>query len=287
MSTTSFHLPALPTTARVRTALVKIPLATKVFLAIILLFWLISYINGFPKWAQLAPDLVFGGGAHRLSTYPFLHLGLFHTVINVLALAPLLERFELENGTLVTALLFSGPFSSFPGVLYTLICKLFSIKTPVQGASIWTFLLLTSTLYRASLTTPYISLPIPTLANSSGAPPTTPNPYRIPTALLPLIAILVTAFIIPGTSLLGHLCGALIGYGWGAGILKFLAPPEKILRWAEEKLQLRARLPGSYVAVDRSSGGRYGLLPTRENGNVELGTVGGSSGGFGEGSRHE
>ena len=46
--------------------------------------------------------------AHRLSTYPFLHLGLFHTLVNVTALLPLLEKFEEENGTITTVLLFFG-----------------------------------------------------------------------------------------------------------------------------------------------------------------------------------
>jgi membrane associated rhomboid family serine protease len=46
--------------------------------------------------------------AHRLSTYPFIHLGIFHTIVNIVALTPLLDKFEQENGTLVTVILFSG-----------------------------------------------------------------------------------------------------------------------------------------------------------------------------------
>jgi hypothetical protein len=106
-------------------------------------------------------------------------------------------------------------------------------------------------------------------------------PHRIPTVILPLIFIILTSFLIPHTSLLGHLCGTLIGYGWGTGFLKFLSPPEKILRWAEEKLRLRSRLPSSYVSVDRTSQGRYGLgvLPTDEismNGTANSGAFSGT-----------
>lgn len=133
----------------------------------------------------------------------------------------------------------------------------------------WCFLLLTSTIYRAAQSTPYISLPLPSFQSSGGTTSTSSSmPHRIPTVALPLIFILLTSFLIPHTSLLGHLCGALIGYGWGAGYLKFLAPPEKILRWVEEKGRLRTRLPSSYVSVDRTTQGRYGLgvLPSDEVG---------------------
>ena len=47
----------------------------------------------------------------------------------------------------------------------------------------------------------------------------------------------------------------------GLGYLKILAPPEKILRWIEGKLNLLGRLP-HYVSIDQKTYGRYGLLPT-------------------------
>ncbi|KAG8529190.1 uncharacterized protein KY384_005825 [Bacidia gigantensis] len=47
----------------------------------------------------------------------------------------------------------------------------------------------------------------------------------------------------------------------GLGYLKILAPPEKILRWIEGKLNLLGRLP-HYVSIDQKTYGRYGVLPT-------------------------
>ena len=47
----------------------------------------------------------------------------------------------------------------------------------------------------------------------------------------------------------------------GLGYIKFLAPPEKILRWIEGKLNLLGRLP-HYVSVDQKTYGRYGVLPS-------------------------
>lgn len=47
----------------------------------------------------------------------------------------------------------------------------------------------------------------------------------------------------------------------GLGYLKILAPPEKVLRWIERKLNLLGRLP-HYVSIDQKTYGRYGVLPT-------------------------
>jgi len=81
---------------------------------------------------------------------------------------------------------------------------------------------------------------------------------------IPLAVILLTAIFVPHTSMLGHICGMVMGFGWGAGYLKFLIPPTKYTRWIEDKLMLRTRLPSSYVDVslDKSSGGQWGgILP--------------------------
>jgi membrane associated rhomboid family serine protease len=45
---------------------------------------------------------------YRLNTFPLVHLGLVHALFNVLALTPLLERFEAEHGTLTTLAMFAG-----------------------------------------------------------------------------------------------------------------------------------------------------------------------------------
>jgi hypothetical protein len=47
----------------------------------------------------------------------------------------------------------------------------------------------------------------------------------------------------------------------GMGYLRYLAPPEKALRWIEGKLNLLGRLP-HYVSVDQKTYGRFGVLPT-------------------------
>jgi glycosylphosphatidylinositol transamidase len=102
--------------------------------------------------------------------------------------------------------------------------------------------------------------------------------YKIPTWTTPLVLIFVTWILVPNTSFLGHLCGLLVGYLFGLGYLKFLAPPEKILRWIEGKLNLLGRLP-HYVSIDQKTYGRYGVLPssaTSAPGEHTMGWIGSS-----------
>lgn len=48
------------------------------------------------------------GIVYRTNTFPLIHNGIFHTFLNLIALAPLLERFEAEYGTLTSLALFVG-----------------------------------------------------------------------------------------------------------------------------------------------------------------------------------
>jgi membrane associated rhomboid family serine protease len=45
---------------------------------------------------------------HRTNTYPFLHTDVFHLVLNLFAVIPMVERFEAEHGTLTSLALFFG-----------------------------------------------------------------------------------------------------------------------------------------------------------------------------------
>lgn len=61
--------------------------------------------------------------------------------------------------------------------------------------------------------------------------------------------------------------------------MKFLAPPEKVLRFVESKLNLLQILP-RYVSVDQKTYGRFGVLPSSTASpagpGVTLGVVGSS-----------
>ncbi|KAL2865528.1 GPI-anchor transamidase subunit GAA1 [Aspergillus lucknowensis] len=242
-------LPPLPfNPSRVRSYLLRLPLFTRLAVLVIIVFWLLELqtVWSVVQWGSLIPDEMGLSSMYRLNTYPLIHTGFFHTFINLLAVTPLLERFEAEHGTLTAIALFTGPLSTFPAGIYLLIEKfVLHSNTAVVGASVWAFLLLGSESIRTFKSNPYFIL----------------GKYKIPTWTSPLFACVLVWILVANTSFLGHLCSVLIGYLLGLGYLKVFVPPEKILRWIEGKLNLLGRLP-HYVSVDQKTYGRYGVLPT-------------------------
>jgi hypothetical protein len=139
-------------------------------------------------------------------------------------------------------------------------------------SSMWVFLLIAVEAIRTYKANPHLVI----------------GTVHVPTWTTPLIMILVVAALVPSTSLLGHLCGVGTGYlcksfllvilpyvcaadtsTVGLGYLKFLAPPESVLRWIEARLNLLARLP-HYVSVDQKTYGRFGVLPSTASGSATL-----------------
>lgn len=121
----SFSLPQFDA-RRVRSYLFRLPLCTRALLVVIVAFWIASLrLAWFQQWAALIPNEMNLGtsiyspsmsrsclsdsfAVYRLNTFPLLHVGFVHMILNMFALAPLLERFEAENGSLPTLLLFTG-----------------------------------------------------------------------------------------------------------------------------------------------------------------------------------
>jgi hypothetical protein len=118
-----------------------------------------------------------------------------------------------------------------------------------MGASLWVFLLLSWESIRTFQTNPYIII----------------GSTRVPTWTTPLVMVVIVAALIPRTSTTGHLCAVAVGYLLGLGYLKTLYPPEWALRWVENRFNLLARLP-HYVSVDQKTYGRFGVLPTTNQG---------------------
>lgn len=164
---------------------------------------------------------------YRTNTYTFIHMNVFHMIMNVLALMPLLERFESEYGTLTSLALFFGressaflasrlftihlavcaprltpmfppvAFSTFPAALYVLSSKyIFHTNDWVMGSSVWFFLLIGMEAVRTYKTNPYFTIAT----------------FNIPTWITPLVLVVVVSVLVPQTSFLGHVCGLLVGY---------------------------------------------------------------------------
>ncbi|KAK5625500.1 hypothetical protein RRF57_001216 [Xylaria bambusicola] len=202
---------------------------------------------------------------YRVNTFPLIHKSLLHAIFNILALTPLLERFETEFGTLTSLALFFGPLTTIPALVYVFFDRfVLGANHAVLGASLWVFLLLGMEGVRTYKTNPYLVI----------------GTYHVPTWTTPLFMAVVVQALVPGTSFVGHLCGVGTGYlcmqhpsfhvpeqtlirnlTVGLGYLKFLAPPEWILREIESRLNLLGRLP-HYVSIDQKTYGRFGVLPT-------------------------
>lgn len=235
-------------TLRARSYLSRLPLFTRIISLLLVVAWVASFqsVWDLRQLFSLIPDQVNIAEAHRLTTFPLIHLNAIHLVLNIVSLVPLMERFEGEYGTLTTLALFFGPLTQIPAVLYVLIERLvFHNNNPIMGASLWVFMLLAMESIRTYKTNPKFII----------------GSYYIPTWTTPLIMCLVIAALVPHTSLLGHLCGVGVGYIAGFGYVKFLAPPERILRWIESRLNLLSILP-HYVSIDQKTYGRFGVLPT-------------------------
>ncbi|KAF2169587.1 hypothetical protein M409DRAFT_64673 [Zasmidium cellare ATCC 36951] len=258
-------LQSLPDARRIRSSLLRLPLCTRGLVAVITLLYVVHwFVPEITEWGALIPSEINLRTLHRLNTFPLLHRDIFHYLLNIIALTPLLDRFESEHGTIVTFILFTGPFGLLPGGLYTLLERfVFHLDGHAVGSSVWVFLLLSSESIKTYRENPYFQI----------------SDFKIPTWTTPILLILVINFLVPHTSLLGHLCGALVGFLWGLGYIKFLAPPDKILRWIEGKLNLLGRLP-HYVSVDQKTFGRYGVLPSTGGGRVGpgRGTLGAANG---------
>ncbi|KAH6668601.1 rhomboid family protein [Plectosphaerella plurivora] len=241
-STTTFN------SWRVRSYILRLPLFTRIVLGVIILVEIIGFqtVWDIRQWGALIPDQLSIFNAYRINTFPFIHTNLLHALLNIVSLTPLMERFESEYGTLTSISLFIGPLTTIPAVVYTIIERgVLRGNTAVMGASLWVFLLLAKESIRTYRANPHLVI----------------ASWSIPTWIMPLVLIVTVAVLVPGTSLLGHLCAVGVGYLFGLGYLKFLAPPERPLRWVESKLNLLAILP-HYVSVDQKTYGRFGVLPT-------------------------
>ncbi|PKS10867.1 hypothetical protein jhhlp_002624 [Lomentospora prolificans] len=229
-------------------SVLRLPLLTRCSIILVAICSLLSFQTRWDvqQWAFLVPSKVSLTSAYRTNTYAFVHTGITHALYNLVILTPLMSRFEVEHGTLTSLALFSGPFSTFPAFLYVLIDR-FLIHTDavLAGASTWVFLLLSLELAQTRKTRPSVIV----------------GSFRVPTWTALLVAIILKEICLPSSSLLGPLCGAVIGYACGRGVLGWLAPPERLLRWLEAKLTLLRRLP-HYISMDQNGQGRYGTLPT-------------------------
>lgn len=111
ISTNSLPLPTrFFNPSRVRSYLLRLPLFTRLILLAIVAFWILELqtVWSVTQWGALIPKEIGFGTMYRLNTFPLIHMGFFHMLMDTICLVPLLERFEAEWGTLTTLALFMG-----------------------------------------------------------------------------------------------------------------------------------------------------------------------------------
>ena len=186
-------------TLRARSYMSRIPLFTRFVAVLIIVLYIFSLQSYWDilEWGSLKPAAMSLKTLFQINAFPLIHTGVFHAVINIVALVPLMDRFETENGTLSSLILFFGPLSTIPAFLYVFVERLvLRGDTAVMGASIWVFLLMGIESIRTHQANPALAI----------------WNHRIPTWTMPLVAILIVAALLPGTSTLGHICGLGVGY---------------------------------------------------------------------------
>ncbi|KAF3907156.1 hypothetical protein ABW21_db0206398 [Orbilia brochopaga] len=234
---------------RVATTVRRLPVLTRVVLGVCVAVYVVGRV------ADIDGILVLDSAAfgisqlHRLNTYPFVHFNFLQLLVNLLAVTYPLSRFEKENGTLHTLLMVVGPFSTFPAIAYTVVDKLLLGGTGTYGGlSIFIVMFAAMDATRMHKQKPYYWV--------AG--------YRIP-SWAPVVGVwlLLEIFVLGGVGWLIHIFSMAVGSAYAAGYLKLLEPPEKILKFVEEKLlTIFARIP-HYVSLEaRDSAGYTLVLPT-------------------------
>lgn len=157
----------------------------------------------------------------RLSMYPLFHLSIVHLLVNLFSFIPLLGMYESVHGTVRTGIVLNVT-AVLAGIPYCIIMIILSNDTAVAGASGWVFTWLAYFAWKQHEVHPKITL--------AG---------RIPmlTWATPLIPLVLSAIIFPGSSLLGHVLGLLIGYIYGMGFIDVLIEPStNVVEWIESKI---------------------------------------------------
>jgi hypothetical protein len=141
--------------------------------------------------------------------------------LNIIGLITPLSKFERSHGTVYTGVMLNL-FAVFTAIPYCVFGYYLWPNTSVIGASGWFFSFLTYYAYHESLIKPTITI-TPTIS--------------FPTLYAPLVLVLITAIIMPGSSFMGHFFGVVVGYAYAFKYMDILVPPSKVIEWIEDKLE--------------------------------------------------
>ncbi|GEQ72825.1 hypothetical protein JCM33374_g6513 [Metschnikowia sp. JCM 33374] len=201
----------------------KVTPALSVGICIFSVLFYAVYPTGSPAlvlypWSPLKFNL------NAMSFYIFPHANLVHLAFNLIALFPLISRFEKANGTVNTGITLNL-LAMATALPYCVVGLLLFPVSGVAGLSGICFSFLTYYCHKERESTPVL--------------------YRftvsqreivIHTKYFPFINLIIIAVLVPSTSFFGHLAGIGAGYLLALGYLKFLYPPSKVVLFIEGKL---------------------------------------------------
>lgn len=161
---------------------------------------------------------------NAISFYIFPHANLVHLVINLVALFPLLSRFEKAHGTVHTGVTLNL-LAVAAALAYCVVGLLIFPSNGVAGLLGICFSFLTYYCHKEHVQTPI-------LYRFNVAQ----HEVQIPTEYFPFINLFLIAILVPSTSFFGHLAGIGAGYLLSLDYLKVLYPPLKVVLFIERKL---------------------------------------------------
>ncbi|OBA22070.1 hypothetical protein METBIDRAFT_38836 [Metschnikowia bicuspidata var. bicuspidata NRRL YB-4993] len=161
---------------------------------------------------------------NAISFYIFPHANFLHLAVNLVALFPLISRYERANGTVNTGITLNllAVAAALP---YCLVGLFLYPENGVAGLLGICFSFLTYYCQKE-----YAQTPVLYQFTVAG------RDVQIPTEYFPFINLFVIAFLVPSTSFFGHLAGIGAGYLLAMGYLKVLYPPLKVVLFIERKL---------------------------------------------------
>lgn len=172
----------------------------------------------------LEPHAPLNLNLNAISFYIFPHLNVLHLLLNLVALAPLLARYEKTHGTIYTGVTMN--LLAVVAALQYCFLGLFLYPTQhVAGLLGEFFSFLTFYCYKEHFNRPSLHT-----FRVGG------NEFPIPTLYFPLLYLCVIAFLFPNSSFFGHLAGVSAGYLLAAGKINFMFPPLKVIQWIELKI---------------------------------------------------
>ncbi|XP_041059406.1 rhomboid domain-containing protein 3-like [Carcharodon carcharias] len=199
----------------------RAPCATAAFLSLILLSWLIGAEEAF----SLTADPLFPHHqVYRLLSYCFVHGNIFALLVNIALLVVFSSRLEQQLGS-VRYLYFSVLFAVFSALLYLLLGKLLSLdETPVCGFTTVQFAMVTLSCCNSEMKRTIII------------------------AAVPWILLPVAYLVIPGSSVLLHICGIIVGLTYSCRFLFCLELSNSVIESVERLaicrfLQLNSWIP--------------------------------------------